>query len=53
MEHDLTFARAEAIETLPERSQLPITLPSGTIASESGFDSLDKVLITERFCQEL
>src|SRR5262245_58886242 len=53
MEHDLTLAGAERVETLPERSQSPITLPSGTITSQSGFDRLNEVLITERLCQEL
>src|SRR5262249_30987564 len=53
MEHDLTLAAAERVETFPERSQSPITLPSDAIASKSGFDGLNEVLITERFCQEL
>src|SRR5262245_58942154 len=53
LEHDFTFARTEAVETLPERSQGSITLPSGPIASKPGLNCLNKVLISERFCQEL
>src|SRR5215469_11868879 len=53
MEHDLAFARAQAIETLPERSQRPIALPSGTIPSEPGLDGVKELLITERLCEEL
>src|SRR5262245_2990545 len=53
MEHDLTLTRAERVETPPERRQSPITLPSGTIASQSGFNGLNEILITERLCQEL
>src|SRR6516164_8052969 len=36
MEHDVTLAGAERVETFPERSQCPFTLPTGTIASELG-----------------
>src|SRR5882672_527903 len=53
MEHDLTLAGAERAETLPERSQCPVALPPGTIASEAGLDSVKKILITERLCEEL
>src|SRR5262245_23597591 len=53
MEQDLTLTGAECVETLPERSQGPITLPSARIAGQSGCDSLNKILITERLCQEL
>src|SRR6516225_3471783 len=53
MEHDFTFAGAELIETLFERSQGFIPLPSSAIASESGLDGLDEVLIPKRFGQEL
>src|SRR5262245_33767618 len=53
MEHDLTLAGAERVETLPDSSRSPITLPSGAIASESGFDGLNEVLITEWLGQEL
>ena len=41
------------VETLPERSQGPVALPTGTIASEAGLDSIEEFLITERFCEEL
>jgi hypothetical protein len=51
MQHDLALARAERVETLPERSQCPITLPAGTIASEAGLDGVKKILITERLCR--
>ena len=53
MEHDLTLAGAERVEALPERSRCPFTLPAGTIASEAGLDSVKKILITERLCEEL
>src|SRR5215831_17058131 len=53
MEHDLSFPRAEAIESLPQCSQRLVPLPSGAIASESALDGLNEVVITERFCQEL
>src|SRR5262245_8889075 len=53
MEQDLTLAQAERLETLPERSRGRLTLPSGTIARKPGSDRLNKLLITERFCQEL
>ena len=53
LDHDLTLAGAERFETLPERTQGPIALPTGTIASEAGLDRVEKLLITERFCEEL
>jgi hypothetical protein len=53
MEHDLTLARGECVETLPEPSHCPITIPTGLIASEAGLDSVKEVLITERLCEEL
>src|SRR5215469_14715696 len=53
MEHDVTLARAERVETFPERSQCPFTLPTGTIASEAGLDGIKQVLISERFGEEL
>src|ERR1700754_1791295 len=53
MEHDLTLAEAERAETLPEHSRCPFTLPPGTIASEAGLDSVKKILITERLCEDL
>jgi len=53
LNHNLTFAGAERFETLPERTQGPITLALGTIASEARLDGIEEVLIAERFCQEL
>ena len=53
LDHDLPLAGAERFETLPEPIQGPITLPTGTIASEAGLDGVEEVLITERFCEEL
>ncbi len=53
LEHDFTFAWAELIEALPERSQYPFILPMGTIASEAGLDSVKQILTTERLCKEL
>src|SRR4029453_7117865 len=52
-DHDFPLAGAERVETLPELTQSPIALATGTIASEAGFDSLEEVLITERLCEEL
>ena len=53
VEHDFTLSGAERAETLPERGQSSVPLPSGTIASQSGLDGLNEVLITKRFRQEL
>ena len=53
MEHDLMLAGAERVETFPERSQCPFTLPTGTIASEAGLNGVKQILITERLCEEL
>src|SRR5882672_5890898 len=53
MEHDLTLAGAERAETLPERSQCPVALPPGMVASEAGLDSVKKILIAKRLCEEL
>lgn len=53
MEHDLTLARAERVEALPERGQCPLTLLTDAVASEAGLDSVKKILITERLCEEL
>ena len=53
MDHDLSLAGSERVEALSEASQSLITLPSGSIACESRLDSLNEVLVTERFCQEL
>src|SRR6516165_4988797 len=41
MEHDLSLAGTERVETLSEASQSLITLPSGSIARESRLDSLN------------
>ena len=46
LNHDLTLAGAERVETLSERTQGLITLSTGTIASQAGFDSVKEVLIT-------
>src|SRR6266851_9743213 len=53
MEHDLTLAGAERVETLPEQGQCPFTVPASTVASKAGLDSVKKILITERLCEEL
>src|SRR5580700_1971332 len=53
MEHDLPLAGAKGVETLPEHSQYPFTLLSGTVASEAGLNSVKQVLITEWLCEEL
>src|SRR6516225_7879890 len=50
MKHNLSFPRAKAIESLPECSQRLVTLPPGTIASESALDGFNELVITERFC---
>ena len=41
------------LETLFERTQGLVTLPTGTIASEAGLDSIEEVLITEWLREEL
>src|SRR5262249_22851053 len=43
---------AKRFKTLPERTQGPIALPTGTIPGEAGRDSVEEILLTERFCQE-
>ena len=48
MEHDVTLAGAERVETFPERSQCPFTLPTGAIASEAGLNGVKQILVTER-----
>ena len=40
LDHDLTLAGAERVETLPERTQGAITIPTRTIASEANLDRL-------------
>ena len=49
MEHDFTLAGTKTFETLLQPSQSSITLPSSAIASKSGLDGLNEVLITEWF----
>src|SRR5262245_27328513 len=53
MEHDVTLAGAERVETFPEVSQCAFPLPTGTIASEAGLNGVKQILITERLCEEL
>src|SRR5215469_8099527 len=53
MEHDLTLAGAEYVETRPEQGKCSFTLLTGAIASEAGLDGVKKILSTERFCKEL
>src|SRR5262245_35533093 len=53
MEHDLTFAGAERIETLLEHSHCLIVLSTSMIASEAGLDGIKQFLITEWLCKEL
>src|SRR5262249_15313957 len=52
MEHDLTLARAERVETRLEHGKRSFTLLTGAIASEAILDRVKKILITERFCKE-
>ncbi len=47
LDHDLALAGAKCRETLPERSQCPVALPTRTIAREPGLDSIEQFLITE------
>ena len=49
MEHDFTLAGTKTFETLLQPSQSSITLPSSAIASKSGLDGLNEVLISKRF----
>ena len=53
LDHDLALAGAECRETLLERSQCPVALPTRTIAREPGLHSIEEFLITKRFCEEL
>ena len=53
MEHDFTLAGTKTFETLLQPSQSSITLPSSAIASKSGLDGLNEVLISKRFSQKL
>jgi len=53
MEHDFTLAGTKSFETLLQPSQSSITLPSSAIASKSGLDGLNEVLISKRFSQKL
>src|SRR4029453_5404343 len=53
LHHDFPLAWAERVETIPKLPQGPVALATGTIASEAGLDSLEKILVSERFCEEL
>jgi hypothetical protein len=46
-DHDLALAGAKCRETLLERSQCPVALPTRTIAREPGLHSIEEFLITE------
>jgi hypothetical protein len=50
--HDLALAGAESVETLLERTQGLISLPTGSVAGKAGLDSVEAILVTERFCDE-
>src|SRR4030095_12372289 len=52
-DHDLALAGAKCRETPVARSQCPAALPTRTTAREPGLHSIEKFLITERFCEEL
>ena len=53
LDHDLALTGAKRVETFPEHSQRLFALLTGTIASQTSFDCIEKVLITERFREEL
>src|SRR5262245_13848920 len=53
MEHDLTLAGAEHVETRLEHGKCSFTLFTGAIANEAVLDRVKKILIAERFCKEL
>ena len=53
LDHDLALTGAKRVETFPEHSQRLFALSTGTIASQTSFDCIEKVLITERFREEL
>jgi hypothetical protein len=49
----LALTGAKRVETFPEHSQCLFALSTGTIASQTSFDCIEKVLITEWFREEL
>src|SRR5262245_16424298 len=53
LNHDLTLAGTERAKTLPECTQSAITLPTGSITSESGLNSIKEILIAEWFGKKL
>jgi hypothetical protein len=53
LDHDLALTGAKRVETFPEHSQCLFALSTGTIASQTSFDCIEKVLITEWFREEL
>ena len=53
LDHYLALTGAKRVETFPEHSQRLFALSTGTIASQTSFDCIEKVLITERFREEL
>src|ERR1700751_4218599 len=52
LNHNLTFAGADPLEALTERTQGPSTPGRSTIGTEPRLDGIQEVLIAERFCQE-
>jgi hypothetical protein len=52
LDHDLTLAGTQSLETLSERVEGFVTLAPGTIASEAGPYRIKELLITERFCRD-
>src|SRR3954469_14511943 len=51
--HYLALPRTQRTEALPDGGQIFFTLPASTIASQADFDRIEKILIAERFRQEL
>src|SRR5262249_35235304 len=53
LEHDLTLAGTKRLKTLSQHSQSIILLPTGAVASETGLDSFEEVLIAKRLGEKL
>src|SRR5436305_14186669 len=53
LKHDLAFAGAERIETLPECCESVLIVPTSAIARKASLDGIEKVLIAKWFCEEL
>ena len=53
LKHDLTFAGTERIKTLPKCAQGFLVFSAGTIVGKPSLDGIEKLLVTEWFCEKL